>query len=76
VKVEDGCYYERLPFERLPDGGTFVEESDEGYCPDSRTLACVQGYCRLGECADGGCDPDLYGPSDYAGNRSQGPAAR
>lgn len=73
VKVEEGCRGIEYPGMRLPDGGTFMETSDEGFCPESRTLACVQGYCQPGKCADDGCDYDLYGPSEYKGNREQGP---
>jgi hypothetical protein len=58
---------------RLPDGGTVVEESSDGFCPETKTLVCLDGYCQSQGCLDGGCDYDLYGPSPFKGNRSQGP---
>lgn len=73
VKVTDGCRFVCLPGQRLSDGGVCTEQSDDGFCPETRTLECVGGYCQRGECADGGCDYDLYGPSDFKGNRDQGP---
>lgn len=61
---------------RLPDGGTYTEVQDEGYCPESRRMVCLGGYCQRDECVllDGGCDYDLFGPSPFKGNRSVGPA--
>lgn len=76
VRVEDGCYYERLPGQLMADGGPFTETSDEGFCPDTRSMACVDGYCQRGECADGGCDLDLYRPSEFRGNQTQGPGTK
>lgn len=57
---------------RLPDGGTFVEGSSD-YCPETLGLACIDGYCQQPRCADGSCDYDVYGPSPFKGNRTQGP---
>ncbi len=74
VKVEDGCRSSAVPLQRLPDGGTFVETSEDGFCPETKLLACVGGHCQRGACADGGCDYDVWGPSPFAGNRTQGPA--
>ena len=74
VKVEDGCRYQQLPGETLPDGGAYTEQNDEGFCPESRLVSCIGGFCELTTCLDGGCDHDLYGPSPFKGNRSQGPA--
>ncbi len=74
VKVEDGCRGAELPGQRLPDGGTFMETRDDGFCPETKVMECLQGYCQRFECVDGGCDYDLYGPSPFKGNRSQGPS--
>ncbi len=81
VKVGDGCRFDGyVPGQLQPDGGPFMETSDDGICPESKLLECVGGYCVRAGCArgtvsaDGGCDYDVYGPSDYKGNRSQGPA--
>ena len=74
VKVEDGCRYTKwLPGQRLADGGVFTEQSEDGFCSETKLLECVAGYCQLQECLSSPCDPDLYGPSEYKGNRSQGP---
>ena len=75
IKVTDGCRNNTLPGERLPDGGVFVEASDDGYCSETKAMVCLDGYCQRDTCPeDGGCDYDLYGPSPFKGNRSQGPA--
>lgn len=84
IKVTAGCRYNELPGQRLPDGGTFVESSDDGYCPDTKALRCFASpgidalHCQLPQlpfCAEGGaCDYDIYGPSPSKGNRDQGPA--
>lgn len=73
VPVSAGCRSDYLPLMRLPDGGTFTEDSEDGFCPDSKIAECIAGYCQHTTCADGGCDYDLYGPSDFKGNRNQGP---
>lgn len=73
VKVEDGCRYTTLPGQRLPDGGVFVETTEDGFCPETKAMLCLDGYCQRDACADGGCDYDVYGPSPFKGNRSQGP---
>ncbi len=73
VKVTDGCYYTYFPGQRLPDGGVFVESTDDGFCTESKSLECVAGYCQRAECLSSPCDYDLYGPSENKGNRSQGP---
>lgn len=73
VKVEDGCRPKALPGQRLADGGIASETSEDGFCPESKVMHCLDGYCQFAECADGGCDRDLYGPSGWKGNRSQGP---
>ena len=76
VKVEKGCRSNAVPYMQLPDGGTFMETPDEGYCPETKRMACLDGYCQRDVCPleDGGCDYDLYGPSPFKGNRSVGPA--
>jgi hypothetical protein len=74
VKVEDGCRYTELPGQRLADGGIFMETSDDGFCPETKLMECIEGSCQRAECEDGGCDYDLYGPSPFKGNRNQGPA--
>lgn len=76
LRVETGCRSDAVPFMRLPDGGTYTEVQDEGYCPESRRMVCLGGYCQRDECVllDGGCDYDLFGPSPFKGNRSVGPA--
>lgn len=74
IKTSDGCRSNMLPGQRLPDGGVFVEVSDDGYCTESKAMACVEGYCQREACGDGGCEYDLYGPSPFKGNRGQGPA--
>lgn len=73
VRVETGCRYTTLPGQRLPDGGVFTEESDDGFCPETKSLVCEGGYCQRAACADGGCDYDPYGPSPFKGTRTQGP---
>ncbi|MBL8909676.1 MAG: hypothetical protein JNM17_03125 [Archangium sp.] len=75
IKVEDGCRFGNyLPGQRLPDGGVFSDQmSEDGFCPDSKAMECVSGFCQRSECAAGGCDYDIYGPSEFKGNRSQGP---
>lgn len=73
VSVDKGCRSNDLPGQRLPDGGVFVETSDDGYCPETRLMECLDGYCQRAECVDGGCDYDVYGPSPFKGNRTQGP---
>lgn len=73
VKVDKGCRSDGVPFQRLPDGGTFIEEMDEGYCPETRRMACIDGFCQRDTCLDGGCSYDVYGPSPFKGNRSVGP---
>lgn len=74
VRVEDGCRYTLLPGQRLPDGGVFTEASEDGYCPETKLLVCLDGFCQREACLDGGCDYDVYGPSPFKGNRDQGPA--
>lgn len=71
VRGEQGCRPDLLPLQRLPDGGMFVESVDDaGYCPETKRLACVAGYCQRDGCADaGGCDYDVYAPSPFKGNR-------
>ena len=73
VKVTDGCHYTAFPGQRLSDGGIFVETSDDGFCPDTKLIECIDAHCQRAECGDGGCDYDLYGPSEFKGNRNQGP---
>ncbi|MFT3707799.1 MAG: hypothetical protein QM817_09075 [Archangium sp.] len=69
VRVEDGCRYPGyLPGQKTPDGGVFSDqESADGFCPETKAIECISGYCQQPECADGGCDYDLYGPSPYKG---------
>ena len=71
--VTDGCRSNSLPGQRLPDGGVFTETSNDGFCPESQLMECLDGYCQRFECEDGGCDYDLYGPSAFKSNRDQGP---
>ncbi|MCC6335845.1 MAG: hypothetical protein IT380_17880 [Myxococcales bacterium] len=73
VKVEDGCRSDRLPLMTLPDGGTFVETSEDGFCPETKRMVCLGGWCQREKCLDGGCLYDEYGPSPFKGNRGQGP---
>jgi len=73
VKVSEGCLSNLLPGQLLPDGGVYVETSVDGFCPETTALVCLSGYCQKPACQDGGCDYDLYGPSPFKGNRSQGP---
>jgi hypothetical protein len=63
-----------MPGQRLPDGGVFVESTEDGYCSETKQMVCLDGYCQRDVCADGGCEYDVYGPSPFKGNRSQGPA--
>jgi hypothetical protein len=74
VPVSAGCHSNYYPGMILPDGGTYTEQSEDGFCTDSKVMECIAGYCQRGECADGGCDYDLYGPSPFKGNRNQGPS--
>ncbi len=68
IPVSEGCRSNYFPGQRLPDGGTFVEVSDDGFCPQSKELECIVGYCQLpSKCGPDGCDYDLYGPSHYKG---------
>lgn len=73
VKVEDGCRPNETPGQRLQDGGVFQETSDDGFCPETKLMECIDSRCQFFYCADGGCDRDLYGPSDFKGNRDRGP---
>jgi hypothetical protein len=73
VKVEDGCRSTCTPGQRFSDGGICTEQSADGFCPETKLMECLDGYCQRFECTDGGCDYDLYGPSVFKGNRSQGP---
>ena len=50
VKVEEGCYYDQRPGQIQADGGAYMEMSDEGFCPESRSMQCLQGYCQRGTC--------------------------
>ena len=74
TKVGDGCRSNMMPGQRLSDGGVFVETTDDGFCAESKQMLCLDAYCQRDVCADGGCDYDIYGPSPFKGNRSQGPA--
>ena len=73
VPVTDGCRSLLFPGQRLADGGIFMETSEDGFCPESKLMECLEGHCQRVECLDGGCDYDLYGPSPFKGNRNQGP---
>lgn len=73
VRTSDGCRESGLPGQRLPDGGTFTQGSGT-YCPETLSIICQDGYCQNPDCVDGGCDYDVYGPSPFKGNRSQGPS--
>jgi len=73
VKVADGCRSSMLPLQTLPDGGTYMETTEDGFCPETKLMECLDGHCQRFECLDGGCDYDLYGPSPFKGNRSVGP---
>jgi hypothetical protein len=74
VKFEDGCIDTSLPGMRLPDGGLVAEMmTADGFCTDSKRLVCLDGYCQRDTCLDGGCNYDVYGPSPFKGNRTQGP---
>ncbi len=75
VRVTDGCRSNALPLMRLPDGGTYTEDTGDGFCPETKLMVCLDGYCQRDTCAvDGGCNYDLYGPSPFKGTRSQGPS--
>lgn len=74
VSAANGCVSSTLPGQRLPDGGSADEgPTPDGFCADSKRMACLDGYCQREGCLDGGCDYDLYGPSPFKGNRSTGP---
>ena len=73
VATADGCRPKYFPLQRLPDGGTFVETSSDGYCPETQAMACLGGYCQPDTCGDAGCAYDMYGPSPFKGNRTGGP---
>lgn len=78
VKTSDGCRSNLLPGQRLADGGVYVEQSEDGFCPETKSLRCEGGYCQPASCPqgqldDGGCDYDPYGPSPFKGNRDRGP---
>jgi hypothetical protein len=74
VKFADGCISTNLPGMRLPDGGVFMEMmSEDGFCPESKQIVCLNKFCQQEVCVDGGCNYDIYGPSEFKGNRSQGP---
>lgn len=73
VPVGNGCYYTYFPGQLQPDGGAYVESTEDGFCPETKLLECVAGYCQRQECLSTPCDYDLYGPSDFKGNREQGP---
>lgn len=74
VKVTDGCRSNELPGMALPDGGTYVEDIGDGFCAETKRMVCLEGHCQKDLCLDGGCDYDVYGPSPFKGNRSQGPS--
>lgn len=73
MPITVGCVITCAPGERRPDGGVCQEESDDGFCPESKRVVCEGGYCQHVRYVDGGEQYDLYGPSDFKGNRSQGP---
>lgn len=74
VKASDGCRATELPGQRLPDGGVYSDSTTEdGFCPETKLMECIEGACQSWKCNDGGCDYDVYGPSPFKGNRSQGP---
>jgi hypothetical protein len=73
VSVNDGCRSGLYPGQRLSDGGTFSETSEDGFCPETKEMECIEGHCQFYFCADGGCDRDMYGPSPFKSNRDQGP---
>lgn len=74
VPVTDGCRFDGyLPGQLQPDGGPFMEVTEDGFCPETKAVVCERGFCQHVRYLDGGRDYDLYGPSDYKGNRSQGP---
>lgn len=73
VRVGNGCRITCAPGQRLSDGGFCTDQGDGEYCPETLTMECVSGYCQLPQCLASPCDYDLYGPSDWKGNRDQGP---
>ena len=74
VSTNYGCRNNALPGQTLPDGGYATEESPDGFCPETKDMECVDGFCQLpANKVDGGYDYDVYGPSPFKGNRSQGP---
>ena len=70
--MEDGCRYTTFPGERLSDGGVSMERSEDGFCPETKLMECIEGHCQRSEYADGGGDYDLYGPSPFKGDPNQG----
>ena len=72
VNASGGCFSDALPGMRLPDGGTATgAPPEDGICPESKSLVCLDGYCQQNTCLDGGCDYDLYGPSPFKGGGGQ-----
>jgi hypothetical protein len=47
--------------------------SEDGYCPETKLMECMSEYYQRSQCATQSCDYDIYGPSPFKGNRSQGP---
>lgn len=74
VPVSDGCRGTELPGQRLADGGVFTEMSEDGFCPETKSMVCLAGYCQRDTCVSEPCDYDVYGPSPWKGNRDQGPS--
>ncbi len=72
IHANNGCRETYFPGQTLPDGGYFQEVSEDGYCPETKLMECVGGYCQRRDYGDAH-DYDLYGPSPFKGNRSQGP---
>lgn len=74
VGVEQGCRSGHFAGEVLPDGAVYQDDvTEDGICPETKLMVCIAGHCQRFECADGGCDYDVYGPSEIKGNRDQGP---
>lgn len=73
VPITDGCVIKYAPGQLQPDGGPYMEESEDGFCPESKRVVCEGGYCQHENFVNGTWDYDLYGPSGNKGNRSQGP---
>ena len=73
VKVSDGCRFTCIPGEHLSDGGICGDQGESEFCPETTSLECVAGYCQRPECLVSPCDYDMYGPSEWKGNRDQGP---